>query len=175
MKTLVGSLNPVKINSVKISFEKYFDNVEVIGMKAESKVRDQPIDDETYEGAKNRAYELYKNNKDIADYFVGIEGGIKKQYDTWFAFTGICIIDKNGKHGYGSTTAYQIPKIMVDDMLNGMEMGIVMDKHLVEKNSKQKNGAVYFFTKGHTTRTSACVDGVVSALVPFLHEELFNK
>ena len=89
MKILVGSKNPVKLKAVEETFGLYYDSIEVIGLNVESNVSDQPINDETYKGAENRARSLSILNIEknlCADFFVGIEGGISKVYGNWFAF-----------------------------------------------------------------------------------------
>ena len=55
MKVLVGSKNPVKIASVSEAFANYFDDLEVVGIEVESGVSVQPVNDETFIGAQNRA------------------------------------------------------------------------------------------------------------------------
>ena len=58
MKILVGSKNPVKIKSVEEAFSLYFQNFSVEGIEVNSGVPVQPINDETYIGAQNRAARL---------------------------------------------------------------------------------------------------------------------
>ncbi|MDP3683518.1 MAG: DUF84 family protein, partial [Ignavibacteria bacterium] len=94
MKILVGSKNPVKIESVREAFSYYFDSLEVSGLEVDSKVSVQPINLETFTGAKNRADELFLRAKEdnlSIDYFVGIEGGIIEEHNLWFALGCICI------------------------------------------------------------------------------------
>lgn len=62
MKVLVGSENPVKIQSVRESFLTFFEHVEVEGILVDSGVAEQPINDETFEGAKNRAGNVKRIN-----------------------------------------------------------------------------------------------------------------
>src|ERR1035437_2745056 len=98
MKILVGSSNPVKIASVETAFNKYFNDVEVTGIAVESGVSCQPLNDETFIGAQNRAVSLKLLNdlKNFdASFFVGIEGGITRQFDKWFAFGCMCIVDRD--------------------------------------------------------------------------------
>jgi len=54
MKVLVGSENPVKIQSVRDGFLPFFEHVEVEGISVDTGVPHQPMNDETFEGAKNR-------------------------------------------------------------------------------------------------------------------------
>ncbi len=176
MKILVGSLNPVKIEAVKECFEKYFSDVVVEGIRVESGVPAQPVGSETFDGAKNRALELKKINlrkKLNADFFVGIEGGIAKEYNIWFSFGAMCIVDAKGRTGFGTSPKFELPDKVVKELLNGTELGEVMDKIQNEKNTKQKKGAIGFFTKGKMTRKELYLSGLITALIPFLHDELF--
>ena len=54
MKILMGTTNPGKIQGARQAFEKYFENVEIEGVKVSSEVSDQPINDEIFQGVRNR-------------------------------------------------------------------------------------------------------------------------
>ncbi len=179
MKILVGSKNPVKIKAVEKAFKNYFDVVSAIGVDANSNVPDQPIGDETYKGAENRAEFLVKlNSKENleADYFVGIEGGISKTFNKWFAFGCMCIIDKNLNKSFGTSSHFELPELMVKKLLNGIELGTVMDEQTNEHNTKQNSGAIGYFTKGQIDRENLYMQGLTVALIPFINPKLyFNK
>ena len=177
MKILVGSTNPVKINSVREAFSKYYSDVEVKGIKVNSGVPSQPIGEETFIGAETRAKECKKINDEKNlnfDFFVGIEGGIENKHNKWFNYGAICIIDKNGKKGYGTSPWFQLPSEVMDKILNKkIELGEVMDVIEGSKNIGQKDGAIGFFTDRRITRTELFIPGVISAMIPFIHKE-FN-
>jgi inosine/xanthosine triphosphatase len=178
MKVLVGSHNPVKIEAVKEVFSKYFDNVDVLGIKVASSVPDQPINDETFDGAKNRALELKRINETKmlgAQFFVGIEGGIIKHYGKWFACGVICIIDTKGRTSFGTSPHFELPDVITKELLNRTELGDVMDRITGENNIKQKGGAIGFFTKEIMDRKALYISGLIVAFVPFLNEELYFK
>jgi inosine/xanthosine triphosphatase len=178
MKILVGSKNPVKIASVKEALKNYFDNIDVIGIEVESGVSVQPINDETFAGALNRAIRLKEINdsqKLDADLFVGIEGGITKQFDKWFAFGCMSIIDNNGRTGFGTSPHFQLPQSVVNKLLKGIELGDVMDEIMNQQNTKQKGGAIGFFTNGVMNRKELYVEGLKVAIIPFLHKEMYFK
>lgn len=178
MKILVGSQNPVKINAVKEAFEKHFGQTEVIGIKVPSNVPDQPINDETFIGAENRARNLFKINIEQnlkADYFVGVEGGIINQHNRWFAFGGMCVINKEEEIAFGSSPHFELPDIVVDKLLQRMELGHVMDEIMKTENSKCKSGAIGFFTNGVMDRKELYISGLLVAVVPFLHKNLYSK
>jgi inosine/xanthosine triphosphatase len=171
MKVLVGSKNPVKIEATKEAFKKYFGNVEVVGIEVNSKVSKQPIGMETFVGAKNRVEELKKFE---ADFYVGIEGGIMNMFERWFAFAVVCISDKHGKCGYGVSSFFELPQIVINEIKNGKELGEVMDELTRRENTKQKEGAIGILTKGIIDRKSLYVPAIVCALIPFLNRDLFQ-
>ena len=140
MKVLVGSTNPVKLNAVKESFALYFEDIIIEGISVNSGVPAQPVNSQTFEGAKNRALELKKVNSEknlSADFFVGIEGGIKEAYGKWFAFGCMCIMKEDGKFSFGTSAHFELPDIVTKRLLNGEELGFVMDEIMQEKNTKQ--------------------------------------
>jgi len=176
MKILVGSKNPVKISSVEEAFKNYFENIEVIGIEVESRVSVQPINDETFTGAQNRALRLKEINDSQnlnAELFVGIEGGITKQFGKWFAFGCMCVLDNNGRTGFGTSPHFQLPKSVVEKLLQGIELGDVMDEIMNQQNTKQKHGAIGFFTNGVMNRKELYIEGLKVAVIPFLHKEMF--
>ncbi len=177
MLILVGSKNPVKIESVKEAFQNYFHDIEVRGIDVSSGVPDQPINNDTFLGAKNRAdalYQLNNNSSLSADFMVGIEGGIMKIYDNWFSLGCICIINKDGKLSFGTSSHFPLPEQIVDELLKGIELGKVIDNLTNQSNSKQKNGAIGFLTKNVVTRRDLYTQGIITALILFLNPDLFK-
>lgn len=177
MKVLVGSTNPVKIEATRDAFSNYFDSVDVIGVKVDPKVPKQPIEEDTFRGAHNRAVELKRTNdveKLGAEFFVGIEGGITKRHSRWFDFGAVCVMDNQGRVGFGTSAHFELPKRVVERLLDhGDELGDVMDTITNEKNIKQKAGAVGFFTKNIVDRKALYVHGIVMALAPFMNKDLY--
>ena len=176
MEVLVGSENPVKIEAAKEVFSKYFGRVRVTGIEVSSKVSAQPIDEEAFEGAKNRALELKKRNEEKnlgADFFVGIEGGITKLYSKWFASGVGCIIDSQGRTGYGASPYFGLPESIIDQLLSGSELGEVMEKVSGKDNIRQREGAIGFLSKGMMDRKNLYIHSLIVALVPFLNKDLY--
>jgi len=176
MKIFVGSENPVKIEAVKEAFTKYFGEVEVIGIGVESHVPAQPVNDETYIGAQSRAIHLKELNEKEnlgGDYFVGIEGGIAEEFQKWFAFGAMCIMDKEGRIGLGTSPHFELPKNVAEKLLNGNELGDVIDELTNAENSKQHSGAIGFFTNGVMDRKELYTNGLIVAMIPFLHKQLY--
>ncbi len=174
---LVGSANPVKVASVREAFSLYYKKAEVMPVPVDSGVGIQPVGAETFIGAENRAEALFKKNKSKklgGDFFAGIEGGIINLHGRWFSFGGVCLMDSSGRKGFGSSSMFELPGSIVRELLAGTELGDVMDKIQNGHNTKQKHGAVGFFTNGRIDRKKFYESGIISALIPFLHRELFD-
>jgi len=176
MKIIVGSQNPVKIEATKEVFRKYFGQTNVIGIDVLSEVSAQPVDEEMFEGAKNRALHLKKLSEEEnlgADFFVGIEGGIVKRYSRWFASGAACIIDNQERLGYGLSPCVELPEGIVDKLLSGSELGEVMEQISGKDNIKQKEGAIGFLSKGMMDRKDLYIHSLIAALVPLINKELY--
>jgi inosine/xanthosine triphosphatase len=176
MRVLVGSANPVKIAAVRDVFEPYFPGAEVAGIETPSGVPAQPVGDDTFTGAENRARALLTLNTERslgAEFCVGLEGGIAQYHTRWFAFGAICVTDVSGRRGFGVSPLFELPPGVVDDLLSGDELGHVMDRLAGEHNTKQRGGAVGILTGGRVTRRELYAQGVAMALIPFLNEELY--
>jgi non-canonical (house-cleaning) NTP pyrophosphatase len=85
----------------------------------------------------------------------------------------MCVIDKDGKRSFGSSPHFQLPPKVIKKLLNGIELGDVMDEISETHNSKQKFGAIGFFTKGVMDREKLYVAGLTVALAPFQHKNLY--
>ena len=176
MRVLVGSANPVKIAAVRDAFEPCFPGAVVEGIEASSGVPAQPVGEETFAGAENRARTLLALNDEQgleAEFCVGLEGGIAQYRDRWFAFGVICIAAATGRLGFGVSPLFELPPGVVDDLLGGIELGHVMDRLAGERNTKQRGGAVGILTGGRITRRELYAQGVAMALIPFLNEEMY--
>ena len=176
MRIVVGSANPVKIAAVRDAFEPFFPGAEVEGIETPSGVPAQPVGEDTFTGAENRARTLLALNSERAlgvEFCVGLEGGIAQYHSRWFAFGVICIADATGRLGFGVSPLFELPPGVVDDLLSGDELGHVMDRLAGEHNTKQRGGAVGILTGGRITRRELYAQGVAMALIPFLNEEMY--
>ena len=171
----VGTKNPAKINAVQQAFEKMFptDFVIVNGLSVISSVASQPMDTATsITGARHRAKEaLLKDNTAI--YGVGLEGGLEQIGDVWFDCGWCVIIDRKNQEGIASSARISTPPVMMEKILQGVELGEVIDIVFNTKNAKQKEGHFGLMTNNAVTRTDGYVQGICMAFSRFLHPELF--
>lgn len=175
MKVLVGSKNPVKIDGAKQAFELYFKDVNVEGISVSSGVADQPVNEEIYQGAKNRALNLlsYSKEKSVdADYFVAVESGMTNFYGKWVINNVAVIIDKNGYESVGLSEGFPIPEKYVDE-IKEKSLGYVMEKLSNVNDIAKKYGGVYFLTK-KITRTDLSRNAFIMALTQFVNGEIWH-
>ena len=56
-----------------------------------------------------------------------------------------------------------------------VELGYVMDRITNTENTKLKSGAIGFFTNGVMDRKELYIQGLIVAMAPFLHKDLYFK
>ena len=172
MKVAVGSRNPAKVSAVKEAFtEQFGEEPEVISLSIDSKVSNQPLKRDTINGAYNRAKGALEATG--ADYGVGIEGGLMKLGDRWYALGFVVIVDRLGNKGTGTSGWFECPKIILQEIEKGKELGDVADKISGRKLAKEE-GAIGFLTRNHVSRKDLYRHGVYMALVPLMNKELWR-
>jgi inosine/xanthosine triphosphatase len=172
-KVVITSKNPIKIQSVKDAFAKIFlgQEFEYEAVSAPSNVSDQPASDhETRQGAINRVHNAEKIVQ--ADFYVGLEGGIKDLEDDMESFAWMYI--KSGdKIGKARTATFFLPQKVGELIRGGMELGDADDIVFGKTNSKQANGAVGLLTHDVITRSSFYTEALCLALIPFKNPDLY--
>lgn len=177
LKTVyIGSENPVKIECTRKGFKEIFnDSIEYqfIGKSVDSGISDQPMtNDETLQGAKNRARNLQKLYPE-GDYFVGIEGGVQIADGEMEAFAWVVILNEC-QVGKAQTSTFQLPPKIVSLIEDGIELGNADDIVFRRNNSKQGNGAVGILTGDVIDRVEYYRHAVILALIPFVNKEHYT-
>ena len=173
VRVIVGSTNPTKVEGVKLAFSQYFKRVEVDGVDVKTNVSSQPFDDETVKGAIERAIKCYS---DEFDFSVGIEAGLFKFKDTISGYIDfqVAAVYNGETYTIGFGPGFEYPKIVVDEVLKGKEVGEIMSKISGIKNLGRKVGAVHYLSKGAISRTDLSRIAVTMALIPWLNKELYE-
>lgn len=175
LKVVVGSLNPVKIGSVRNAMAPLFPGrlVECEGMHAPSGVPEQPMTAaETREGAINRM-EYCRAHGGEADFYVALEGGVDVTADGPGTM-GYVAIAGGDYVSIGCSAWLPLPPAVYEALVDGEELGPVMDRLFGTVNIKQQGGAIGLVTNGHVTRESAYTQTMMLAMAPFLHPELYG-
>lgn len=166
MKVLIGTKNSGKIEGARRALEKYYDNIDIEGITVSSGVNEQPLNDEIYNGAKNRVDNLikYANENGIdATYFLG----------KW-VITSIAVIkDKNGFESWGTSASYPVPEKYVSAILE-TDLGKVIDEIFKQRDSKVGKGGIGFLTKNEITRIDLTRDAFIMALTQFINEDVWS-
>lgn len=175
MKVLVGSKNPGKIEGAKIALTKYFDDVNIEGVKVSSGVSDEPVDEEILIGATNRTKALLqyaKENNISADFFMSVESGMTNKLGKWIITNIAVVCDKSGKMGYGTSASFPVPEKYVNE-IKEKTLGTVMDNLFNETNLHSGTGGVGLLTHGEITRINLNVQAFVMALTQFINDDLW--
>ncbi len=176
MKVLIGTNNKGKVEGAKQAFEKFYTNIEVIGVPVSSDVSNEPVNDEIYTGASNRVNNLIKyaeeNNID-ADFFIGVESGITNKLGKWCIIQIAVIKDKNGYESFGAGPAFPVPDKYVDEIIN-TELAIVMDKIFNGNGLRNEKGGIAHLTKDVVTRYDLTREALVMALTEFINGNIWR-
>lgn len=174
MKVVVGSMNPVKINSVRNVMGEYFGKLEVVGSEVSSGVDDQPrTDEETIRGARHRAKTVLEQFGE-AEMGFGLEGGVYRQDDRLFESAWCAVLHRDGREGLGGGLRFELPLKIAERVEGGEELGPVMNDLLDRDDVKKDEGAVGVLTKGKLTRTKAYEGLVYLAIMKFVSPEWYK-
>lgn len=174
MKVLIATKNKGKIEGAKRALENYFNNVEIQGIPVESNVSEQPVNDEIYNGAKNRVKNLKmyaKENNLIADLYLSIESGINNSLNRWM-ITNIAVIeDNNDFESYGTSPSFPVPDKLVQDVID-TDLSQVMNK-LFEKDEERHNngGGIQLLTHNKISRIDLTEMAFIMALTKYINDD----
>lgn len=173
MKVLIATKNAGKIEGAKRALSHYFSDVEIEGLPVESNVGEQPVNNDIYNGAKNRVRNLkkYANDNNIsADLYLSIESGINNSLGRWM-ITNIAVIEDNDTfESYGTSPSFPVPEKLVEDIIN-TDLSKVMDK-IFEKDEERHNkgGGIQLLTHNKITRIDLTEMAFIMALTKYINE-----
>ncbi|WP_106496865.1 DUF84 family protein [Lentibacillus sp. Marseille-P4043] len=147
MKISVGSKNPTKMNAV----EEVFPTDSIVTISASSSVSAQPFsDEETKEGAINRAMECVKKNPDAIG--IGLEGGVMYVDDQLYLCNWGALVDQEKNIYTASGARIPLPEEINAQLTKGHELGDVMDGFAMKQEVRKNEGAIGIFTNELITR-----------------------
>ncbi len=173
-KVVVASMNPVKIEVAKRSFAAVFpdERFEFIGVRSESGVSEQPMEEETRQGAENRLRHIKKIRPD-ADFWISQEGGLRRERGRIYEQASIMVGDRTDFVAESSTAKFYLSEQMAKYIEEGMELGTAADEFFKSVNSKQGIGAIGHLTDGVIDRTSYYLQAAIIALSELKHKEWY--
>ena len=176
MKVLIETKNKGKVEGAKRAFDKFFDDVEVIGISAESNVPEQPVNAETWQGAKNRVKNLkaYATENGVeADYFVSIESGMTNVLGSWMIVNIAVVEDKNGMQSISASPAFPVPEKYVEK-IKEIGLGALMDEIFNAEDLRIRGGGIQLLTQGVVTRIDLTEVAFSMALTKFVNDEIWK-
>lgn len=176
MKVLIATKNPGKIEGAKQAFEKYFNDVKIEGISVSSDVGAQPINEEIFQGAKNRVKNLKKyaiNNNIEADFYVSSEAGITDLLGEWIDINAVVIENSKGFQSVGTSQGFPIPDKYIDE-IKETELGKVMDKIFSGKELGKGKGGISFLTKDEVSRIDLTINAFIMALTKHINGEIWR-
>lgn len=173
MKVLIATKNQGKIEGAKRALQNYFEDIKIEGIPVESGVSEQPVNDEIYNGAKNRVKNLKKyaqKNNIEADLYLSIESGITNSLGRWM-ITNIAIIeDNNNFESYGASPSFPVPDCVVQDIID-TDLSQVMDKVFYKDEERHNNGGgIQLLTHNKITRIDLTEMAFIMALTKYINE-----
>lgn len=173
MKVVVGSKNPVKIKATKNILEKIFVDVEISSIDVISCVPDQPFGlDQTIKGAINRAKNAFSEEFDLS---VGIESGLMKTPNSLTGYIDLqwCAIFDGNQVTIGVSSGFEYPPEVVKEVLDGFEVGDVMDRITGVEDLGKKKGAVSHLSHDLLNRTENTEQCVLTAMIPRMNPDVY--
>jgi inosine/xanthosine triphosphatase len=173
----VGTTNEAKIRAVERALsllqqktkDPRFQQITVKGVHCSSQVSAQPLDtQETLQGAINRAKQaqILVN----AEFGIGIESGLECIQDRWFECGWICVQDRQGNVGFGSSNRYEIREALMERIRQGKELSTAIEELTGLEHVKTTLGMSGVITHGIVNRDDSYRDALLFAFSPFVSD-----
>ncbi len=167
MLIAVGSLNKVKIESVREAFKEFGFDTQIVAININYK--EQPLGlEETLNGAIYRAKSAF--NKVKADYGVGIEAGIISILD-YNLNIQIAAITNENITAIGFSPAFQLPRKIEGIVLKGVELDKAVEMVYGIKDIGEKGGIIELMSKGIIDRKNLIIYALKMAIVKIINNE----
>ena len=152
MNIVIGTKSEYKINALKMALERLnINDYNIISVKAESAVRDNPINEETKLGAQNRnnfIKEYCENNNIDYDVLISIEAGYTKEGENYYLDTFVNAIYK-GQECWSRSPRLKITKNIFEYVYEQNMLHEIINEIL---GRKYINGFIGFATKDAVKR-----------------------
>lgn len=160
MHFFVGTTNKTKLLAVQLAIQDEWPDAVIVGYDVESGVASQPMsDEETLQGAQNRARQAIQQGRaeftelDPAEYLaIGLEGGVVMFAEELWSTVWVAVLDANGQFFTANGARMKLAPHIAQPILNGEEMGPVMEHLMGVDNIRQKQGMLGVVTKNYVTR-----------------------
>ena len=177
MLVVTGTKNPTKLAGIERAFKEVFplNTIEVKGIEVDNIVGKQPIGlEEIFLGAYSRALNASKIVKN-ADFYVGVEAGIKKIDKYWLDIQLAIVIDRKGHMGIGISPGFPLPnKLLHKILFEKYELEEVVDSYYGTKDIGSHGGFIKILTREKVQREDLVYYATLMALIPWLNADLYE-
>ncbi len=170
----VGTKNPSKLEGIRRAFTKYYPEVGLRPVDSTSVAQAQPRGlEQMVSGATARA--KFALSKEKGDFGIGVEAGIFAIGAVYFDNQVAAIVDPSGKVSLGHSAGYSLPREAMEKLFSdGKELERWAESVSGISEVGDKGGLIHFLTNGKMTRTDLTEQCVVTALIPWLHHDLYG-
>ena len=174
MLVAVGTKNPAKLEGVSRAFAKFYPDAKLVPVDSSSVAKAQPRGlDEMIHGATARA--RFALSKAGGDFGVGVEAGIFTVDGSYFDNQQAAIVDASGTVSLGHSSGYMLPGAAMEKLFkDGEELERWAESVSGISEVGDKGGIISYLTKGKMTRADLTEQCVVTALIPWLHRDLYG-
>jgi inosine/xanthosine triphosphatase len=171
MKVAIGTTSELKVRALKNALTKLEVKNEIVPLKTESGVSNQPFGyEETTKGAKNRAMITFeKENPDIA---LGVESGLIEIEGNYFDIACVYIKTKKGDESISYSAGYFTPSWIIEEIREkNTEYG-----HITQRLSgDSEKDPLKYFSEGKIKREELLSQAIEIGLIKIFNKEKYQK
>jgi len=164
MNIVLGTTSQSKINALKQALNKLnISDYNIIPIKAESNVRDNPINEETKIGAQNRNEYICnycESNNINYDILISIEAGYTKENENYYIDSYTCATYNNQTY-FAQSPRIQITETIFNYVYEQNPLHVLINKIL---NKENINGFIGFVTNDKIKRADVESYSIAQAL-----------
>lgn len=171
MKIVIGTTSELKIRSLKEALMRFNIETEVISLKTDSKVSNQPFGyDETILGAKNRVKQCQEEiNPDIA---IAVESGLVEIQGNYFDIACVYARSKNGEESISFSSGFFTPQWIINEIKEkNTEYGFITQRISGDLDKDPQK----YFSNGVVKRNELISQAIVLALIKLFNSDRYSK
>lgn len=166
---IITSLNQAKVTAVK----EVYPLSEVKALTYPSHVREQPrSDEETRQGAINRAMNALSDNKDAI--CIGLEGGVMELEGKLYLTSWGALAEEGKELLTAAGLRIELPKHFKETLKNS-ELSELIDAYTKTVNTREGLGAIGVFTNEHIERKDLFKQILISLKGQLEHRKKFSE
>src|SRR5215813_12806692 len=163
------------------SVDPTWADANVVARRVETNVPDMPLTDwQLMQGARERALavkDVLAQRRLEADIYVGLEGGFHSISieGEWHTFLRGWAYATNGKVGaFGAGPSIAVPADIVKRVVEGRELGDVIDEVAGGRDIRSKQGAWGILSRDLVTRSMSFETALIAAFAPFYNAKIYS-